>query len=126
MVPDGLLYTREHEWVKLENGNATFGITDHASQQLGDIVFVELPKPGAKLSQSQPFGVVESVKAVSDLYAPLSGVVSEVNPALEDHPELVNQDPYEKGWMVKASVADTAEKAALLDAAAYRRLVEES
>ncbi len=126
MVPEELRYTRDHEWVKTEDGSAVFGITHHAQELLGDIVFVELPQLGAEVKQSQSFGVVESVKAVSDLYAPISGTITELNSQLEDHPELVNQDPYGKGWMLKVSVTAADELANLMDAAAYKALVEES
>lgn len=99
-VPEDLKYTREHEWAKVEGKNVRVGITAFAQEQLGDVVFVELPKVGVRVTQMQPFGVVESVKAVSDLFAPLAGEVVEVNTALTKAPELVNQDPYGKGWMI--------------------------
>lgn len=125
-VPADLLYTDEHEWVRLEGDVAVVGITDYAQHELGDVVYVELPEVGSTVEQGKPFGVVESVKAASDLYAPVSGEVVEVNTALEDAPELVNNDPYGEGWMIKVRPSNwEAEKANLLDAEAYRRLIEE-
>lgn len=123
MVPTDLRYTKEHEWIRVQDGVATVGITAHAAEQLGDIVFVELPGAGSAVSAGKTFGVVESVKAVSDLFAPVSGVVSEANPALEGRPELVNAEPYGAGWMIRVTVADAAELDALLDAAAYDALI---
>jgi len=117
--PDELRYSKEHEWVRVEDDRATIGITSFAADELGDIVFVELPEVGATLSQFGTFGVVESVKAVSDLYAPISGEVREVNEALRDSPELLNSDPFGEGWIAKVSLADTSELDGLLDAAAY-------
>jgi len=117
--PDDLRYSKEHEWVRLEDDRATIGITSFAADELGDIVFVELPEVGATLSQFGTFGVVESVKAVSDLYAPVSGEVVEVNEALGDSPELLNSDPFGKGWIARVTLSDAAELDALLDAAAY-------
>ncbi len=125
-IPADLLYTDEHEWVRLEGDVAVVGITDYAQHELGDVVYVELPEVGSTVEQGKPFGVVESVKAASDLYAPVSGEVVEVNTALEDAPELVNDDPYGEGWMIKVRPSNwEAEKANLLDAEAYRRLIEE-
>ncbi len=117
--PDDLRYSKEHEWVRTDDTRATIGITSFAADELGDIVFVELPEVGGTLSQFGTFGVVESVKAVSDLYAPVSGTVVEVNEALRDAPELLNNDPYGDGWIAKVDLADTAELEALMDAAAY-------
>ena len=117
--PDDLSYSKEHEWVRVDGSRATIGITSFAADELGDIVFVELPEPGASLSQFGTFGVVESVKAVSDLYAPVSGEVVEVNEALRDAPELLNSDPFGEGWIAKVSLADTSELDGLLDAAGY-------
>jgi glycine cleavage system H protein len=117
--PDDLRYSKEHEWVRVDGETATIGITSFAADELGDIVFVELPEVGASLSQFGAFGVVESVKAVSDLYAPISGDVREVNEALRDSPELLNSDPFGEGWIAKVAVADTSELDGLLDAAAY-------
>ena len=125
MVPADLRYTKEHEWVRLDGDDATIGITQYAADQLGDIVFVELPETGRTLQQFAVFGVVESVKAVSDLFAPLSGDVGTTNDALKDQPELVNSDPYGAGWMLKVTVADGAQVEALLDAAAYEQLIAE-
>lgn len=122
MFPDDLRYSREHEWVRLDGEQATIGITSFAANELGDIVFVETPEPGASLSQFASFGVVESVKAVSDLYAPVSGEVTEVNEALRQKPELLNTAPYAEGWIAKVRLADPAELEALLDAAAYAEL----
>ena len=123
--PDDLRYSEEHEWVRVDGTRARIGITDFAANQLGDIVFVELPAPGKRLASSATFGVVESVKAVSDLFAPVAGEVIESNGALGGQPELVNSDPYGAGWMLKVRVADAAEVAGLLDAAAYDALVAE-
>jgi glycine cleavage system H protein len=122
-VPDELKYTKEHEWVRVEGQTAVVGITDHAQQQLGDIVYVELPKVGAAVAQLKPFGTIESVKAASDLYSPLTGKVAAVNGDLEKHPEAINQDPYGRGWMVRLEPADPAEAQKLLDAAQYRKLL---
>ncbi len=119
-------YTREHEWVRVEGNLGVVGITDFAQDQLGDVVFVELPAVGTQLQQGKAFGTVESVKTVSDLYAPVSGRVVEVNKDLESRPELVNQDPYGAGWMVKVELADPAELDRLLDAAAYEAMLKEA
>ena len=118
-VPPDLRYTREHEWAKVEGDRARIGITAFAQEQLGDVVFVELPKVGAKVTAMKTFGVVESVKAVSDLYCPAAGQVVEVNAALETKPELVNKDCYGDGWMIVVSVANPKELGALMDAKAY-------
>jgi glycine cleavage system H protein len=123
MVPTDLRYTRDHEWVRIDGEEATVGITAYAADQLGDIVFVELPDPGRSLEPSAAFGVVESVKAVSDLFAPVGGEVTEANPALTANPELVNSDPYGDGWMIRVRVADAAQLADLLDADAYDALI---
>lgn len=125
-VPPELRYTKEHEWLRLAGDEATVGITDYATEQLGDVVFVELPEVGRSLDQFATFGVVESVKAVSDLYAPISGEVVAVNEALADHPELVNSDPYGAGWLIRIRPRDPGEVAKLLDAPAYEALVRES
>jgi glycine cleavage system H protein len=117
--PDDLRYSKEHEWVRAEGTRATIGITSFAADELGDIVFVELPEVGASLKQFQTFGVVESVKAVSDLYSPVSGEVAEVNEALRDAPELLNSDPFGEGWILKVELAGPAELDVLMDAAAY-------
>ena len=125
MVPSDLRYTKTHEWVRVEGDVATVGITDHAAAELGDIVFVELPEPGQALEQAAPFGVVESVKAVSDLYAPVGGEVLEANAALAASPELVNSDPFGAGWMLRLRLTDPGQLGALLDAAAYDALAAE-
>jgi glycine cleavage system H protein len=117
--PDDLRYSKEHEWVRADGTRATIGITSFAADELGDIVFVELPEVGASLKQFQTFGVVESVKAVSDLYSPVSGEVVEVNEALREGPELLNSDPFGEGWILKVELADAAELDVLMDAAAY-------
>ena len=124
-APEGLRYTRNHEWARIEGDVATVGITDFAQAALGDIVFSELPGAGTALARGEPFGVVESVKSVSDLYAPLSGEVLESNGALEGDPGLVNNKPYE-AWMVKVRIADPSEADGLLDAAGYRKHCEDS
>jgi glycine cleavage system H protein len=123
MVPTDLHYTKDHEWVRVNGDVATVGITAYAADQLGDIVFVELPDIGRTLEQFATFGVVESVKAVSDLFAPLSGEVTETNPALTGQPELVNSEPYEEGWMIRLRLADDSQLAELLDPAAYDALI---
>lgn len=125
-LPEDLKYTREHEWLAIEEKVATVGITDHAQEQLGEVVFVELPAAGDKAEKGEPFGVVESTKAVSDIYAPVSGEVTEVNDDLPDSPELVNEDPYGDGWMVKITIGDEAELEELMTADEYREYVEES
>jgi glycine cleavage system H protein len=117
--PDDLAYSREHEWVRVEGSRATIGITSFAADELGDIVFVELPEVGATLTQFGTFGVVESVKAVSDLYAPVSGAVVEVNDALREAPELLNSDPFGEGWIARVELSESSELDALLDAEAY-------
>jgi glycine cleavage system H protein len=121
--PSDLRYTRDHEWVRVDGDEATVGITQYAAEQLGDIVFVELPDTGRDLEVAKPFGVVESVKAVSDLFAPISGAVSSTNEALGSQPELVNSDPYGAGWMIKINVADRSQLDDLLDGKAYDDLV---
>lgn len=121
-LPQELQYTRSHEWVRREGDVATIGITDHAQDELGDVVFVELPEVGATLEAGSTFGTVESVKAVSDLYAPVGGEVVEVNGSLENNPEKVNEDPYGEGWMIKVRIASEGE---LLSAADYEKVVEE-
>lgn len=125
-IPANLSYTESHEWI-MDNGDGTVtvGITDHAQESLGDVVFVELPEVGRELDVGEEFGVIESVKAASDLYAPLAGEVLEVNEALEDAPETVNESPYENGWIVKLRPADIEALDNLLDADAYGKLAEE-
>lgn len=125
-TPAGLKYTKEHEWIKVEGNVGTIGITEFAQDQLGDVVFVELPAVGRVLKQNEQFGVVESVKTVSDLYSPVSGKVVEVNGELEAAPELVNQGAYEQGWMLKIELANPGEVEQLLDAAGYAAFVKEA
>lgn len=122
-APSDLRYTRDHEWIKVDGDEATVGITQYAAEQLGDIVFVELPDTGRDLEVAKSFGVVESVKAVSDLYAPISGAVTSTNDALANEPELVNSDPYGAGWMIKLTIADPTQIDDLLDGSAYDDLV---
>jgi glycine cleavage system H protein len=121
--PAGYKYTKDHEWIELTGDRGKVGITDYAQQQLGDVVYVELPDIGARLKQGQSFGTIESVKAVSELYAPVSGEVIEVNGALKDRPEAVNSDPH-GSWMIKVKLTNPAEAGALLDAAQYQDLVK--
>lgn len=124
--PEDVRYTREHEWARESAGILTIGITGYATDQLGDVVYVDLPEEGRKLEAGKPFGVVEAVKTVSDLYAPLAGEVIEVNAALADNPALVNQDPYGEGWMIRMRPADANAVKALLSAADYEKHVDES
>ncbi|MCX5725980.1 MAG: glycine cleavage system protein GcvH [Candidatus Saganbacteria bacterium] len=124
MYPEDLRYTREHEWARIEGKVATVGITYHAQDKLGDIVFIELPDKGAELKQAGEFGVVESVKTVSNLYSPLSGKVAEVNKTLLKSPELINEDPYGKGWIIKIKIADEKEIAKLLSSEEYQELID--
>jgi glycine cleavage system H protein len=123
-VPDGLRYSDDHEWLRIDAAEGVVGITAYAADQLGDVVYVELPAVGTPLLTGKTFGVVESVKAVSDLFAPVAGEVIEANPALADKPELVNGDPYGEGWMIRLRLADPAEAGRLKDAAAYRKLTQ--
>lgn len=123
IFPEELQYTKEHEWIRINGDVGTVGITDYAQSELGDIVFVVLPNVGKQVKQGESFGSVEAVKAVSDLYAPVSGEVTEVNPELEKKPELVNKDPYYNGWMVKVRIKDKSELSKLLDAKHYRELI---
>lgn len=122
-TPDDLRYTPEHEWVRLADGKVQVGITDFAQDQLGDVVYVDLPGAGVKVEQGQPFGEVESTKSVSDLYAPISGTIVERNEDLEERPELINQDAYGAGWLVSIQPDDAGQVDALMDAAAYRQLL---
>jgi glycine cleavage system H protein len=122
MYPSDLKYTNEHEWVRLDGGVATVGITDFAQKQLGDVVFVELPGVGSQVKQGDVFGTIESVKAVSELYAPLTGEVTEVNGDLTNHPEAVNSNPHET-WMIRIKLSNESETEALLDSDAYNKLV---
>lgn len=123
--PEELKYTEEHEWVMVEEELAVIGITDFAQDALGDVVFVELPEVGATLEAGKAFGVVESVKAVSDIYAPINGTVEEVNEDLIDAPEIINTSPYEDGWMIKIRMTDASETEDLMDAEAYQALIAE-
>jgi glycine cleavage system H protein len=122
-LPENLKYTKDHEWISVDGDIGTVGITDHAQGELGDVVFVELPAVGATVSQHKSFGTIEAVKAVSDLYAPASGSVTQTNGDLAKTPDLVNKDPYGKGWMVKIRLSNPAELGSLLNAAAYKALV---
>ncbi|WP_156288495.1 glycine cleavage system protein GcvH [Oceanobacillus salinisoli] len=124
-LPEELLYSKEHEWVKKEGNKVRIGITDFAQDELGDIVFVELPEAGDEMKVDEPFGSVESVKTVSELYAPISGTVVEINEDLEDSPEYVNESPYEKAWMVVVEISDESELDNLLKPEEYRQLTEE-
>lgn len=123
--PEDLRYSKEHEWVLVEGNVATVGITDYAQEQLGEIVYVELPEIGEKVSKEDAFGVVESVKTVSDVYAPVSGSVLEVNDDLPDNPELINEDPYGDGWMLKIEMSDPDELEDLMTAEEYERYIAE-
>lgn len=123
--PSNLRYTKDHEWVLLEGNTATIGITEFAQRELGDIVFVDIPTVGKTLEAEEVFGTVEAVKTVSDLFLPVAGTINEINPELDSEPELVNQEPYGNGWMIKMTVKNPADVAALLDAAAYQALVGE-
>lgn len=122
MYPENLKYTKDHEWVLVDGDTATIGITDFAQKELGDVVFVELPDVGRQLAQNEEFGTIESVKAVSEVYSPVSGEVIEVNSELQDKPETVNEDPYGKGWILKLRIAESAQVGQLMDAAAYQEL----
>jgi len=123
MVPENLRYTKDHEWIRVDGDVGTIGITDHAQEELGDIVFVELPKIGATLEQSASFGSVESVKAVSDIYSPVAGQVTEINNELAETPEKVNEDPYGKGWLMKLKLTTPDQVGKLMTAAEYTEYV---
>ena len=123
--PEGLKYTKEHEWVLVEDRTATIGITEYAQQELGDIVYVELPEAGEKIVKDDPFGAVESVKAVSDIYAPVSGTVIEVNDTLPDSPETINDDAYGDGWMIKVEMSDADDLKDLMSAEEYAEYVDQ-
>jgi glycine cleavage system H protein len=125
IIKDDLRYTKEHEWVKLEKDIASMGITDYAQGELGDIVFVELPKVGTKVEQMKSFGVIEAVKAVSELFSPVTGEVIEVNSKLESEAGLINKDPYGEGWIIKVKVKDQSEVNKLLSAEDYKKLLEQ-
>jgi len=126
MSPADRTYTKDHEWAKTDGDLIVVGITDHAQHELGDVVYVELPKAGGRTTQGKPFGVVESVKAASDLFAPISGEVVEVNGALEQQPDLVNSDPLGEGWMIKVKPSDSAELESLMTAAQYDEMTASS
>ena len=121
--PDHLKYTKDHEWIRIEGNNATIGITDFAQSELGDIVYVDIPSLNQSVKKEEVFGTVEAVKTVSDLFLPVSGKILEINPNLNDKPELVNKDPYGEGWMVKITIENAAEVNDLLDATAYKQLI---
>jgi glycine cleavage system H protein len=123
-IPENLNFTKDHEWVKIDGDVATVGITDFAQSELGDIVFVEIETEDEDLEKDEVFGTIEAVKTVSDLYMPLSGMITEVNGELEDNPELVNKDPYAGGWMVKIKIADPDQENELLSASQYKDLIE--
>lgn len=123
MYPENFRYTKEHEWVRVEGDTGTVGITDHAQQELGDIVYVDLPKPGTHLEQGKTAGSVESVKAVSDIYAPVSGEVTEINPALADAPEKLNEDPHGEAWLMKIKLSAPTEVEQLMSAADYQAYI---
>ena len=125
MYPDHYLYTKEHEWLDIEDDVAIVGVTEHAQDQLGDIVYVELPEVGSDFSAGDEFGSVESVKAVAEVYMPVSGEIIEVNEALEDKPELVNSSPHDKGWIIKVRMTDPSELEDLMDGPSYEEYVEE-
>lgn len=124
LVPDDLKYTKEHEWVRVADAEGTIGITDYAQNQLGDIVYVELPQIGAKVEQFETFGVIESVKAASDIFAPVSGEVTAVNDAIRDHPEVINQSPYDDGWIIRMKLSDLSEIDVLMSPSDYKAFVE--
>jgi glycine cleavage system H protein len=125
MYPAEYRYTKDHEWIQLDGSIGTIGITDYAQQELGDVVFVEVPKPGAAVKPGQSFGTVESVKAVSEIFSPVNGEVTEANPLLADAPETINKDPHKSAWLIKVKLADPKEVLALMDAAAYEAYVAE-
>ena len=121
--PDNLRYTNDHEWIRVEGDMGWVGVTDYAQGELGDVVFVELPAPGTKVQKGKSFGTIEAVKAVSDMFAPVSGEVLEINKDIQASPEKVNKDPYGAGWFIKMRIANSAELASLLDVDAYKKLV---
>jgi glycine cleavage system H protein len=121
--PATLKYTKDHEWIRVEGKSGWIGITEYAQGELGDVVFVELPAVGTKLETGKSFGTIEAVKAVSDLYAPVAGEVTELNQEVQNSPELVNKEPYDRGWMIKITIANPAEVGALLDVEAYKELI---
>ena len=123
-LPEECYYTKEHEWIRVEDDSAVIGITDHAQSSLGDVVYVELPEKGQKLKKDDTFGSVESIKSVSDLYAPITGEVVELNDELQNDPSPVNQSPYEDGWMIKIKMEDSSELNDLMNANSYQQMVE--
>lgn len=124
-IPENLKYSKEHEWIAVNGDEAIIGITDYAQGELGDVVFVELPAVGDSFESQDTFGTIEAVKAVSDLYCPVAGAITEINESLEDAPETVNKDPYGEGWMIKLKISDSSQLDGLLDPAAYKELVGE-
>ncbi|MFC1549031.1 glycine cleavage system protein GcvH [Candidatus Omnitrophota bacterium] len=126
MIPQDLKYTKEHEWVRIDGDKAIIGITDHAQSALGDITFIELPEKGKDIKQSEGISILESVKAASDIYAPLSGTIEEVNESLESSPEIINSSPYEDGWICKINMANVSEQDKLMDAGMYEQFLKES
>lgn len=122
-IPDNVKYTKDHEWIKIEDDDALVGITDYAQGELGDIVFVEIETKGEHLDQGEVFGTIEAVKTVSDLFMPVAGEVTEVNSALEDSPDLINEDPFGKGWLIKVKLDDPSQMESLLDAGQYSDLI---
>ena len=125
MYPPELLYTKEHEWIRVDESIGTIGITDHAQSELGDIVFVELPKPGDAVTARESFGTVESVKAVSELFSPVTGEVTAINPKLQNNPELVNSDPHGEAWMIRVRLTDRRETESLMSADEYEKYIQE-
>lgn len=123
-LPQDLKYTKEHEWLKVDGETAIIGITEHAQSELGDIIFIEFPNMDQKIEKNEPFGTIEAVKTVADLFAPVSGKVIEINETLEDNPEFVNSDPYVNGWIVKVSISDTSELEELMSADKYGELIK--
>lgn len=123
-IPNELRYTKEHEWARVSGNIVTIGVTDYAQNELGEIVFIELPEPGEACSQGNSFGVIEAVKTVADLYAPVGGEISAVNEKLNDSPEKVNQDPYGEGWMIQIKASNLGELNSLMDAAGYKQMLE--
>ena len=123
-LPEDLKYTKEHEWLKVDGETAIIGITEHAQSELGDIIFIEFPNVDQKIEKNEPFGTIEAVKTVADLFAPVSGKVIEINETLEDNPEFVNSDPYVNGWIVKVSISDISEMEELMSADKYAELLK--
>jgi glycine cleavage system H protein len=123
--PEELHYTEEHEWIRDEGGKATIGVTEYAQQRLGDVVFVEMPETGMKINKDDAFGVIESVKAASDIFTPVSGEVTDINRTLEEHPEYINQSPYVQGWIIEVRMSDEAELNDLMDREKYQVFVEQ-